>query len=444
MTAPRNLGWAVLGLSLYALVAAGCFHKDVMTDTADDVVSNLLYQGPEGNLIISKEEIFQANSKSSGGGVTHISGYAEYRLSSYRVATGELAGRVELGEGIEEANALLGYSEGKIWMFSIDPELGLHYRDPQTLEVKEAWGELSQKPGLNAFKPARPEWPLIDQYFVYDWERDRVLLTDEAGFKYALDPNTFKFEKLEVDFPRVDWDEDILNGSGALKKDDNIYLEGDPRKVISYLGKKSSGDLSFLFGEWLVDPSPKKAAERKNAERQRITQAIRANQDSITAYEALHPEIKVPQKQFSWEDQDKRSHCDQFKRNIDDLKRELDRLNSAFNHVFDYPMVTNDGRSGYVFHANVVSDTAHVIISRVNLGADSTWSLAWSTDLVGIYHNTSTADQAGAFETVYSKGNPEFDYRWVTTDGNYLVLISQLHMLALDLKSGKLAWNIEI
>ncbi len=70
--------------------------------------------------------------------------------------------------------------------------------------------------------------------------------------------------------------------------------------------------------------------------------------------------------------------------------------------------------------------------------------MPWTTHLIGIYHNSSKADQAGAFETVYSKGNPEFDYEWGCTDGTYLVIIRQLHMLALDMKTGKLVWNIEI
>lgn len=60
------------------LLFSGCFHKDIDTGRADDIVGNLIYSGKEGDFIISKEEIFQANSKSTENGVTHISGYTEY------------------------------------------------------------------------------------------------------------------------------------------------------------------------------------------------------------------------------------------------------------------------------------------------------------------------------------------------------------------------------
>ena len=271
---------------------SGCFHKDVMTDNADDNKGNLLYQGPEGNFIISKEEIFQANSKSSEGGVTNISGYSEMRLSSYRIVTGELAGRVELGEMIEEANALLGYSPGKIWMYSILPELGLHYRDPITLEVKESWTELSQKPGWNAYKPAHPDWPLISQYFAYDWVSQRLLLTDEAGFRYAVDPDKLEIQKVEAELPRLDWTKSILNTSGEFQQDDRIYLEGDPRKSPTYMGKKSKPEVSFLFGQWIMDNNPYLAGKRKREMLASLQIAIKNAKDSLAYFANLYPEAE--------------------------------------------------------------------------------------------------------------------------------------------------------
>src|SRR5687768_6008398 len=117
------------------LLFSSCFHKDVMNDRADDVEESFIYKGKDGTYIITKEEIFQATSKKSSGGFTQISGYAEYRISSYDLETGNLNGRAELGEGMEEAFTILGATEGKLWIYSIDPDLGFHARDPKTLEI---------------------------------------------------------------------------------------------------------------------------------------------------------------------------------------------------------------------------------------------------------------------------------------------------------------------
>lgn len=436
----------LVGLFLLSLLGTGCFHKDVMTDTADDVEATLLYQGQEGTLVISKENVFQATSKESGGGVTHISGYTEVRLSSYDVATGELKGRVELGDMIDDACTLLGSSPGKVWMFSIDPEIGLHYRDPRTLEVKEAWPQLSQKPGLGSFKAAKPDWPVISQYFVFDHVRERLLLTDEAGYKYALDPEKFTLAKVEEEMPRVEWDETVLSTSGQFIRDQYISLDGDARKSIAFGGKRTGSDLSFLFGEWLLDASPAGEGRRMRDYRSQTDSRLRFLQDSIAILSTTYPDV-VPH--LDWRNSDPvksriYQRYDAMKREVDDLERELKSLDGPFEKVLSQPILTPDGKRGFILHANIVADTAHCIVSCVELQPDSTWRKHWDTDLMGIYRDTNKADNAGAFETVYSKGNPEFDYNWAGTDGRHLVLIRQLHMIGIDVETGKLLWNNEI
>jgi hypothetical protein len=429
------------------LFSTGCFHKDVETDSADDIVANLIYTGPEGTLILSKEEIFQANSKESGGGVTHISGYTEYRLTSYDLRTGEQVGRVALGEMTEEANALLGVSPGKVWMFSIDPALGLHYRDPKTLEVKMQWDELSKKPGLGSFKPAHPEWPQIDQYFTYHLERNKVMLTDEAGFHYFLDPETFALEKTEAKMPRVEWEQDFLNSNGQFRPDDYVNLDGDPRKHIKYLERETHDDVSFLFGEFIIDNDPIKEAKRQKAMMDSLQNAVKAWKDSLTVYAAAHPEANASEpnyRDWSWTQREYYDHGRDLRRKSEDAEREIKSAQTFSRKVLSYPLLTTDGRSAYILHANMVADTAHCIVSRVNLLPDSTWKIAWDTHLNRFYHNPSKADQAGVFETVYSKGNPKFDYQWAGVSGNLLVLIWQLRMVCVNLEDGKIVWEKEM
>jgi hypothetical protein len=428
------------------LLGAGCFHKDVATCTADDIVATMLYDGPEGQFVIAKEEIFQASSKESSGGVTHISGSTEYRITSYKLATGEQAGRVALGDMIEEANALLGYSKGKVWMFSIDPEVGLHYRDPVTLEVKEAWPALSKKPGLGTLKLAQPDWPLISQYFAYDWLLQKLVLTDEAGFRYNLDPETFVLTLKEDKMPDVEWDEYVFSNSGQLQEKDRLYLQGDPRTEISFDGQTSGNGVSFLFGKWIIDPDPAKEAKRMVAKIDSLNARLKLLQDSLARFSAAYPEANAKPDYAKWTSEQRThyNHAETIRHELETLRDEFKRLASFDRKVLDSPLLTNDHQSAFVRHANLVSDTAHIIVSRVNLQADNTWKIVWNTHLTSLYHDHSKADQAGVFEKVYSKGNPKFAYEWAGQWGDYMVLIAQLRMVCLNMKDGKILWEKEI
>lgn len=428
------------------VVFSGCYHKDVETDRADDVEATILYTGTDGDFVITKEAIFQANSKSTEGGVTHISGYTEFRLTSYNLATGDQMGRVALGEMIEEANTLLGTTPGKVWMFSIDPEIGLHYRNPKTLEPIKTWAELSKLPGLGEIKPARPDWPLIGQYFKVDYDEQKVVLTDEAGFKYYLDPESFEVKKVDVEIRAADWDNNPLTGSGSLPNEKYVSLQGDPRKEISYLQKSSGAEVSFLFGQLFLDFDPIKAAQRKEFKRDSMERHWRALEDSVKIYSAAHPEAnqEPDYSKWTWEQRDIHSHAVSLKQFAEYAKRDYESALRSGNIFPENVVLTTDGKSIYMHHANLVADTAHTLISRVNLQPDSSWKIAWTTHLPKFYHNYSKADQAGAFEEVYSKGNPTFDYQWAGTVKNYLVFISQLRMACLDTETGKLLWEKEL
>lgn len=429
-----------------SMFCAGCFHKDVETDRADDVTATLLYEGPGGPVLLNKEEIFQANSKSSEGGVTHISGYSEMRLSAYALQSGELLARVPLGEMMEEANALLGYSPGKVWMFSLDPALGLHWRDPRTLAVKADWPTLQQQPGLKGFRPARPDWPLIDQYFAFHWESGRIMLTDEAGFRYLLDPESLSLEKTELRMPRVNWDPQALSNNGQFSEDMRFSLNGDSRKVIEGLGKASDSRVSFLFGSFLLDGNPRLAAERSRNMEAGFARRRLVLQDSLARMLAADSSIADAPAWSPFNSKKRDAH-----RAYTHLQDDLRRLEHDEQHhhefgkgVLSSPLLTEDGRTAYIFHADLIADTARAHVSQVRLLPDSTWQLAWDTRLHTLYHNASKADQAGAFEEVFSSGNPKFDYFWAGIAQGHLVLIGQLRMICLNVKTGKVVWEVEL
>ncbi|MFN8393430.1 MAG: hypothetical protein U0176_02010, partial [Bacteroidia bacterium] len=316
----RLLGIAALGLGI-----AGCYHKDLDTDRSDDIAGNILYINGPDTLILSKEEIFQANSKSSEGGVTHISGYSEFRLTSYAIRTGEVVGRVALGEMQEEACELIGVTPGKVWMFSLNDELGLHYRDPKTLEPIATWNDLKQKPGLASFQPAKPEWHQLGAHYLMDPMTGMLLVTDQSGFHYLLDPEKFTLAKTETMGDRYDWDKDVLSTSGQLNPENYINFEGDPRKQIKYLDKISSQDVSFLHGRWVLDLDPVKAANRYRAYMDSLANNVKVMEDSLTRYKSAHPEAnqEVDYAHWSYEKREIHDFAINIKYKLEEAQREL-------------------------------------------------------------------------------------------------------------------------
>jgi hypothetical protein len=433
-------------LAAVCLISAGCFHKDVATDRADDISATLLYEGPGGPLILNLEEVFQANSKSSGGGVTHISGYVEMRISSYDLETGEMLSRVALGTQIEEANALLGYSPGKVWMFSIDPELGLHWRDPRSLEVKAKWSDLQAYPALKSFSPARPAWMLISQYFAFQWETGDVMLTDDAGYRYLLDPETFALTQTELPMPRVEWTATCISNSGQFGEDQYFSLRGDSRHVLEGLGKTSDSKVSFLFGQFLLDKDPRHAAAAFHREESAFVTQVQLLLDSLERLKAAFPDVAEEPAWSSLNMKKREAHraYTATQRELENVERAQKRFleRSGFSH--DNSLLSTDMRSAYIFHADRIADTARAHISKIVLQADSTWQVRWDTRLASLYHDASKADQAGAFEEVFSSGNPEFNYFWTGITDKHLILVAQLRMLCLDTETGQLKWDIEL
>lgn len=431
---------------LSILFSFGCMHKNVMSDSADDILASFIYSGSEGTFLVQWESIFQANSKESNGGVTHISGYSERRLSSYDLGTGEMKARVELGEQIEEANELLGFSPGKIWMFSIEEELGLHYRDPLTLEVKEDWSSLSKRPGLSSFQPSKPEWAQIPSYYGMDWKSGKLILTDLQGYHYQLDPNDFSLTKSSEELRRQDWEDDPYSSSAQLKKDDYYSLSGNPRRKIEFRGKSSPEELSFLEGEFILDLNPENQGRRKNAYFSLVNAEIKALQDSVARIKQAHPELDIDHPKYhEWNSEQNtlwREKQD-LGRKADRLKDDLKRMDNFHEEVMRSPLLSPDGKTGFIRHAGTLTDTAKILVSKVIFNPDTTWTLAWTTHIPSIYFDYSKADQAGAFETVFSKGNPTFDYAWAGMTEDKLILVEQLRMVCLDVKSGKLMWASE-
>ncbi|MGL5888603.1 MAG: hypothetical protein ACRC3B_01890, partial [Bacteroidia bacterium] len=97
-----------------------------------------------------------------------------------------------------------------------------------------------------------------------------------------------------------------------------------------------------------------------------------------------------------------------------------------------------------IFHCKDVTDTSRCMITSVTLFEGNNARENWSILLNRYYFNPDKADAMGAFETVMSDGNPEFDYKWFDTHDGKLIMIGQLQMCCIELKTGKILWDTDL
>ncbi|HTF04132.1 MAG TPA: hypothetical protein VK826_08900, partial [Bacteroidia bacterium] len=282
----------ILALTLtLVLTLSSCFHKDVMNDRADDLSDSFIYSGKEGTLIITQELIFQANSKKSGGGMTSISGYNECRLTSYDFATGAIVGRVELGGQMDATAEVLAVLNDQLWMYSIDPEIGLHCRNPKTLEIIQKETDIA---ALKGFSFSRPLWSVISDYYGFDPDKNKIILTDLQGVHYEFDPAGTKLVQTEDDLPDEEWYPDYLGGSVDFNKDSALSFDGsDDRQKLQWQGEKNTATLPFLKPEFFLDLNPERKAKRKEEMVAAITRRKDTVQAKLDAIIKEHPVFKV-------------------------------------------------------------------------------------------------------------------------------------------------------
>jgi hypothetical protein len=429
-----------ISLLLVALAFVSCFHKDVMNDRADDVATTFIYSGTDGKCIITKEQVFQAQSKESGGGVTHISGYADYRLTSYDPSTGNVTGRVDLGEGIENAFVVVGTTPGKIWIYSIDPELGLHCRNPKTLEVISDEKTLTATAPLKGFAFARPAWNLLNQSYGWNAENGKLMLSDMQGYHYYFDPAKNTLEKTEDAIVDYTWAVSKTGSTAYFTKDDYVSLGGNGRQKLMYRYEDSTAKLSYLNGELLLDVDPLHDVERKKDAIFVIENEWTGINNWVNRLQLLFPGIEEKKySQYSHEEWEVKDTISELQRKMDDLQRDKESIERKGTKYLDNAALSDAPGTIFILHATDISDTARMQLTKVQLDGKKLTE-AWTIKLADFYRDPEKANSKGAFETVFSDGNPAFGYEWYEISDGKLFMISQLQLICLDAKSGKTLW----
>lgn len=416
-----------------------------MEDRADDIVDVFICTSPSGDVIIVKESIFQATSKKFGGGITQISGYNEFRLSAYNIESGALAARVELGKGIEEECLVIGCVDGKIWCYSVDDELGFHSRSLTTLEVEQTETQLTESGPLAGFDFARPEWVQLANYYTRDESGSGLLLSDMQGNYFRFDPDQQTLKPYSPPSGVHVWPKYPLSNTAEISDDVRVGFDGDGREQPTWKGEIQQTDFSFLKPKFIIDQDPGRLRGMKDAVMQVVKNQVTQLQDSIQAIAKRFPGAEEKDAKYWAYPADKRNAHQQIvelRYQLKNLEHDLENSWTRIGYLNHYPLRA-DSSSLFVMHAANITDTAGLLISRMDLHGKQ-FSLTWTTSLPGMYYNPSAADAKGGFETVFSKGDPEFDFQWFTLHHGYLILISQLEMAALDVKSGNLVWRINL
>lgn len=417
--------------------------KDLKTDVADNIKEFIISESNGEYFLISKEEIFQATSKSDNNGIRHITGYTEYRISSYDLNSGNLISRVILGDRNENECDLLGESKGLLWYKSVDPELGFHARDPKTLDVKISQLKITEvNPFLND-NFSQPEWNNIKNYYGFDIYKQMPMVSDNSGFLYYIDPVTLKAEKTSESVKNYDFDNNCLSTTTQFSKNNLLFLKGSPRNYI-VLGNKEFNDISFLKGEYIessvqINPelSKNELSRSYDAERNKLN-------DQIDSLKTVLSGITVNG------DSEKNNLLKHNKksaeRNIERLEKKIkDAGENIRNEIMseNFALITPD-RCVFLYSQTDVTDQSKVLISKVKIKSDSSIDLEWQTKLESIFADPRKGLDRSSFEEVFSKGDPDLDTKRVAMGNGKLIFMSMLRAVCIDVESGKVLWEKEL
>ncbi len=238
----------------------GLYTKDAHTDSADDIYDVILSTTSDGEYMTTIEVVFQGKRNTKQGIRGGYDGYWEKRISCYDVATGELEGRYVCGKREEADCYLLGREGSRVWLFSIDKELGLHARDIPSLEISISHKEiLDANPGFEFIDAPSNE---ISQHFRFEKNLLRPVIKDKSGKEYLVNPNTLKAElpAQEIEY----YSTNPTNTTNSLELGSNRYIKISPEGTVT-LDKKQTRLESLIKGEFLessiINTIPKKDNE---------------------------------------------------------------------------------------------------------------------------------------------------------------------------------------
>lgn len=440
----KTLLYSLIIIFALSLISCGLLKKNVMEDIADDVKDVVISETGGEYYVVSKEEIFQATSKSDNGGIRQITGYDEYRISSYDLNSGRLSARIDLGDRRESECTFLGETNGKLWYKSIDKSLGFHARDPKNLSVVITQEKIIEVNPFLKDNLSKPEWNSTGTYYGFDAEKNMPMVTDNSGFVYYINPVTLIAEKTSESIERFKSDNNCLSTSMYIDAENSIYLQGNPRNYLNIYNKENK-DISFLNGQFMLSSNiigPSESNRKFIAPYLNEIDKYRKEIDSLN-------KIIGSTDSNTGENNTKPGYRDIKKyagRNIQNLENKIKYAEDNIKRYSineNYSIISEDN-GVFILSQTDVTDQAKVLISKVIINPDSTSRQVWQTELKNIYKDPDKGMDRSSFEVIFSKGNPDLRTIRVISKAGKLVLFSMLHAVCLDEKNGNILWDIEL
>jgi hypothetical protein len=416
----------------------------VEKDNADDVVYARLYGDANGTFLLIHETIFQAAIKRSEGNMIRTIGYSETRVSVYDIQTGHLKVRKPFGVRREKGTTVLGIHDGLVWIFSLDSDLGLHARDLRTLEIKVTQDQILEKNQNLQSNLALPEWYRIPKYYAYDEIREKLIVTDNQGHRYFIDPQNLLAAKISDSFRLPTKTFRDFSDHSLPFKGKRLWLSGSLRKILQLGRRPLAPDLSFLDGKLLVDSNLARVFQRLKKQYQHLQQ--------------LHNSLDKKWQDRNFDSRRMSSLSPEEYRLCKDLRmqrNEVEREYKQVERIYKYWASENRfsirdrllmpyKKSFLVAHRSSVANDGRLVISLLQFQGENKVTEKWQTTLGDLFFDPNKARETDPQRTVFSKGNPSFNFKFLDFTSNKLVLVYMLHALCLDLKTGKILWKFRI
>ncbi|MEP6677274.1 MAG: PA2928 family protein [Ferruginibacter sp.] len=339
-----------------------------------------LHDDGKKKTLFTIETVYTVTSKKSGGGMTTRSGYTTCYLNAIDVKTGETLNRKKIGD-FSDRIEFLGSLGNKAWFYSYDPKIGLHTRNPETLEIVESVKDIIGKnSALSSGITEQGYQTNIDSSGKF------IFTTTKDGYNYLIDPVTLLATKTtDRTNRRYYFSGDNITATGRIEINDSMEFgfSGTPRSALEVKTKQFNKKSYDFYSQNGVDMHSK------------------------NLYYNSRPDQKYPEINFI------------------DPKLLVD-ITSACG---------DDNRNPVLFEGN-----HYFLISKSMLGDDFNWIIS----AIDVNYNAAKLAWSTTIDKTEKLSSSDKNLLSTSIAGDEMLLVFENMMLALNRNTGALIWRKDI
>ena len=425
-----------------SFLLTACFHKSDTTGTADDIKHSFICHTPNGDYLVTHDEVFHATSKSSGPKGTFISGYTDYRYTVRDLQTGVQITRLVTGDRDEDFVPIC-YDDKQLWCYSVQKKLGLHTRDPKSMEVLITREQVEKVNPSLAGNMNTPKIYSVPQFYSYDPVSNGIILADLQGNFHRLDMNTLEATLLNKRPSFSGYSSNTHSSSAKTSDGKSFSLSGDLRKFIEW-GDKNTTEQSYLSGEILLEQNTSRLSTIAKEQVEANSNNLEKEKHEFDSLLKLYPVLTDRRQAFiSIKDYRLIEHFSDLQSKLSYKSRDSANKIADISRGLTGIALGGDSNVVYVLHADNLTDTSSLLISKLNIKGSHATS-AWTTLVPQIYFDPSKGIKRNSMADMFKSGNPQFRYEWYGVEGNVLVGIKMLFAFGIDINTGKLLWKVQL